>query len=86
MTPLSKIILSNAGVETSNGEYVFDSTYENGLRFNSENKNHIEKTIDGWMLIDFSENDQTYAFDEDFENALLAGDAKEPAPTIQKIF
>jgi|688.fasta_scaffold844342_2 hypothetical protein len=82
---IQKIILSGAGAEYSNGEFLISNDDGNNQRFVNQNKSYIEKTIDGWILIDFSENDQTYAFDENFENVFLAGRALEPVPAISVI-
>jgi hypothetical protein len=81
MTNPNKILIKNAGVYSSNGEYVFsdENTY-------ISNNNHIEKTADGWFLVDGTINDQTYMFDFNFENVYAVGDCIEPVPEFELFF
>ena len=82
MTIPNKILIKNAGVSTSNGEYILS----NQNWYDGENNNHIEKTIDGWFLVDGTVTDQTYMFDFDFKNVYAIGDCIEPVPDFELFF
>jgi hypothetical protein len=75
-----KIILENAGANTSNGEYTRDSG-ENTW-FYSENGNHIEPTVEGWYLVDTTLKEQTYMFNHDFKSIYAVGDCIYPLPNF----
>ena len=76
---IQKITITNAGANTSNGTYIRQTE----KRFNcEENENHIELTVDGWLLIDHSLDEQTYMFDIDFQNVFSVGDCIEPVPNF----
>lgn len=77
----AKILVRNAGAPSSNGEYVLSS--EN---IYISNNNHIEKTVDGWFLVDGTINDQTYMFDFNFENVYAVGDCIESVPEFELFF
>jgi hypothetical protein len=72
-----KIIIKNAGISSSDGEYI---KRDNEEWFDCNNGNHIEHTIDGWFLVDSTISDQTYMFDKNFENVFAVGDGITPLP------
>jgi hypothetical protein len=81
---IKDIILTGAGVESSNGTF----TRESGDMswFYSENGSHIEPTVDGWYLIDKIVDDQTYLFDHNFQSIIAVGDAIEPVPSFELVY
>ncbi len=84
MAFIKDIIVTGAGVETSNGTFTRES---GGLSwFYSENGSHIEPTVDGWYLIDSVVDDQTYMFDQNFETVIAVGDAVEPVPSFVFVY
>ncbi len=80
---IKEIIVTGAGVETSNGTYTRNSGDETW--FYNENGSHIEPTVDGWYLIDSVIDDQTYMFDYNFETVIAVGDAIEPTPSFELV-
>jgi len=102
MNSIQKIILWDAGVSTSNGEYTkapentlwFEGNIDKNTKEQIEqfgwyigpNGNHIEPTIDGFFLWDFSQNEQTYMFDHSFTNCIPVGDAIFPSPKFSLIY
>ncbi len=81
---IKDIILTGAGVESSNGTFTRES---GGMSwFYSENGSHIEPTVDGWFLIDKIVDEQTYMFDKDFQTCIAVGDAIEPVPSFELVY
>lgn len=78
----NKILIKDAGVLSSNGEFFLSKEDW----YIGPNNNHIEKTVDGWFLVDGSINDQTYMFDFDFKNVYAVGDRIEPVPEFELFF
>ncbi len=78
---IKRIIIENAGVLTSNGEYIRNE--ENPTIFNGPNGNQLELTVDGWYLVDAIVNDQTYWISEDFDKIGGAGDNIMPIPSFE---
>jgi hypothetical protein len=84
MSYIKDIILTGAGVNSSNGTFTRESE---GLSwFYSENGSHIEPTVDGWYLIDKVVDEQTYMFDHDFQTVTAVGDAIEPVPSFELVY
>jgi hypothetical protein len=82
---VQKVIIRGAGIVTSNGEYIRNSDQE--ARFlNNSNNSHIEHTVDGWFVVDFTTNDQTYLFDHNFQTVIPVGDAIEPIPIFEIVY
>lgn len=81
---VKEIIIKNAGVKSSNGIYKRD---EGGkTKFECDSKSHIEWTVDGWILWDYKEDEQTYLFSYDFKECIPIGDAIFPAPSFDLIY
>jgi hypothetical protein len=76
---IQKITILNAGADTSNGVYI---KINDDLFLCENNQNFIEKTIDGWILIDKFLDEQTYMFDDKFESVISVGDCIEPIPNF----
>jgi len=84
MNYIKEIIITGAGVESSNGTFTRKG---GGLSwFFSENESHIEPTVDGWYLVDKVINEQTYMFDHNFQSVTAVGDAIEPVPSFELIY
>ena len=79
-----KISIENAGVSTSNGQYLISNTNQNW--FDGPNNNHIEKTVDGWFLVDGTLSEQTYMFENDFKKLHAVGDCILPIPNFSVHF
>jgi len=80
---IEKIIITSAGVETSNG--VYERVAEKKF-ICVENQNSINLGIDGWTLNDTTVDDQTYMFDKDFNIVFSIGDCIEPSPNYELIY
>jgi hypothetical protein len=81
---IKDIILTGAGVETSNGVYTRESG--GNTWFYSENGSRIEPTVDGWFLIDKIVDDQTYMFDHNFQTVISVGDCINPVPSFELVY
>lgn len=80
---IREIILTGAGVQTSNGVY---ERVSNEKFICTENQNRIALGVDGWTLTDSTSDDQTYMFDKEFTTVFAVGDCIEPVPNYELVY